>query len=52
MDMEEATHVPLLLGRPFLDIGDALIDIKKRELTLRVGGRSSTLQPEQKLETV
>ena len=29
MDMEEVTQVPLFLGRPFLDIGAALIDVKK-----------------------
>ena len=37
MDMEEDTQVPLLLGRPFLAIGVALIDFKKGELTLGVG---------------
>ena len=37
MDMEEDTQVPLLLGRPFLTTGDALIDVKKGELTLRIG---------------
>ena len=36
MDMEEDTQVPLLLGRPFLATGAALIDVKKGELTLRV----------------
>ena len=37
MKMEEDTQVPLLLGRPFLETGDALIDVQKGELTLRVG---------------
>ena len=37
MKMEEDNHVPLLLGRPFLATGAALIDVKKGELTLRVG---------------
>ena len=37
MDMEEDTQVPLLLRRPFLATGPALIDVKKGELTLRVG---------------
>ena len=37
MDMEEDTQVPLLLRRPFLATGVALIDVKKGELTLRVG---------------
>ena len=36
MDMEEDTQVPLLLGRPFLAIRAAFIDVKKEELTLRV----------------
>ena len=37
IDIEEDKQVPLLLGRPLLAIGAALIDIKKGELTLRVG---------------
>ena len=38
--MEEDTQVPLLLGRPFLATGAALIDIHKGELTLRVGNEA------------
>ena len=34
--IEEDKKIPLLVGRPFLDIGVALIDVKKGELTLRV----------------
>ena len=37
INMEEDKQVPLLLGRPFLTIEAALIDVKKTELTLRVG---------------
>ena len=37
MDTVEDTQVPLLLGRPFLATGAALIDVKNGELTLRVG---------------
>ena len=37
IDMEEDKQVPLLLRRPFLATGAALIDVKKGELTLRVG---------------
>ena len=37
IDMEEDKQMPLLLGKPFLTIGVALIDVKKGELTLRVG---------------
>ena len=35
--IEEDSQVPLLLGRPFLATGDALIDMQKGVLTLRVG---------------
>ncbi|XP_062085772.1 uncharacterized protein LOC133791881 [Humulus lupulus] len=38
LDMEEDTTVPLILGRPFLAIGQALIDVQKGELRLRVQG--------------
>ena len=37
MKMKEDTQVPLLLGRPFLATGAALIDVEKGELTLRMG---------------
>ena len=37
IDIEEDKQVPLLLGRPFLATGATLIDMKKGELTLRVG---------------
>ena len=40
MKMEEETQVPLLLGRPFLETGAALIDVKKGELTVRVGNEA------------
>ena len=36
LDMEEDSQVPLLLGRPFLAAGAALIDMQKGVLTLRV----------------
>ena len=37
INMEEEKQIPLLLGRPFLATGATLIDVKKGELTLRVG---------------
>ena len=37
IDIEEDKEIPLLLGGPFLAIGAALIDVKKGELSLRVG---------------
>ena len=38
--MEENTKVPLLLGRPFLATGAALIDVQKVKLTLRMGDKA------------
>ncbi|XP_073153614.1 uncharacterized protein [Henckelia pumila] len=37
LDMEEELNMPLILGRPFLATGKALIDVQKEELLLRVG---------------
>ena len=37
IDIKEDKQVPLLLGRPFLATREALIDVKKGELTLKVG---------------
>ncbi|XP_038879259.1 uncharacterized protein LOC120071209 [Benincasa hispida] len=36
LDYEADTEVPIILGRPFLTIGCALIDVQKGELTIRV----------------
>ena len=41
LDMEEDSQVPLLLGRPFLATGAALIDMQKGILTLRVGDQTT-----------
>ena len=53
IDIEKDKKVSLLLGRPFLAIRAALIDVKKGELTLRVRDEAvhfnlnhSLLQPE------
>ncbi|XP_062118595.1 uncharacterized protein LOC133832242 [Humulus lupulus] len=37
-DMEEDMNVPIILGRPFLATGQALIEVQKGELKLRVQG--------------
>ena len=37
IDIEEDKQVLLLLGSPFLATGETLLDLKKGELTLRVG---------------
>ncbi|XP_062109428.1 uncharacterized protein LOC133820410 [Humulus lupulus] len=36
LDMEEDANIPIILGRPFLATGRALIDVQKWELRLRV----------------
>ena len=38
LNMEEDTNVPIILGRPFLVTGKALIDVQKGELKLREQG--------------
>ena len=50
MQMEEDTQVPLLLGRPFLAIGVALIDVQKGEMTLRVGDEAVQFNINRSLE--
>ncbi|CAL1383125.1 unnamed protein product [Linum trigynum] len=39
LEMEEDREVPLILGKPFLATGGALIDVQKGELTFRVCGK-------------
>ncbi|XP_073030622.1 uncharacterized protein [Primulina eburnea] len=40
LDMEEDREIPLILGRPFLATGKALIDVQKGELILRFNEES------------
>ena len=37
LDMKEDGATPIILGKPFLSTRQTLIDVKNRELTLRVG---------------
>ncbi|XP_050909797.1 uncharacterized protein LOC127123636 [Lathyrus oleraceus] len=37
MDIKEDSHIPIILGRPFLDTAGAIIDVKKGKLTFEVG---------------
>nr|GEU46460.1 DNA-directed DNA polymerase [Tanacetum cinerariifolium] len=37
LEMEEASKVPLILGRPFLHVADAVIQVKQKQLNLKVG---------------
>ena len=52
LDMEEDSQVPLLLGRPFIATGVALIDMQKRVLTLRVGEEATDFNLPQILKNV
>jgi hypothetical protein len=37
MDISEDSHIPILLGRPFLATAGAIIDVKKGKITFEVG---------------
>lgn len=37
MDIKEDDEIPILLGRPFLSIAGAVIDIKRRKMNFEVG---------------
>ena len=50
LDMEEDSQVLLLLGRPFLATGAALIDMQKGVLTLRVGKEAADFNLPQSLK--
>ena len=52
LDIEEDSQVPLLLGRPFLATGAALIDMQKGVLTLRVGEEASDFNLLQSLKNL
>nr|GEU82685.1 reverse transcriptase domain-containing protein [Tanacetum cinerariifolium] len=47
VDFDADPRVPLILGRSFLKIGCALIDVYKGELTLRVGNKDVTFNLDQ-----
>ena len=44
MDFEADYEVPIILGRPFLATGRTLIDVHKRELTMRVNDEQVTFK--------
>ena len=50
INIEEHKQVSLLLGRPFLATRAALIDVKKGELTLRVGDEAVHFNMNQSLK--
>ena len=52
MDMEEDSQAPLLLGRPFLATGAALIDMQKGVLTLRVGEEAAAFNLIQGIQNI
>ncbi|GKA32998.1 reverse transcriptase domain-containing protein [Tanacetum coccineum] len=47
VDFDADPRVPLILGRSFLKIGRALIDVYEGELTLRVGNKAITFNLDQ-----
>nr|GEY71177.1 reverse transcriptase domain-containing protein [Tanacetum cinerariifolium] len=49
VDFDADPRVPLILGRSFLKIGRALIDVYEGELTLRVGNKAITFNLDQTL---
>ena len=52
LDIEKDSQVPLLLGRPFLATGAALIDMQKGVLTLRVGEEAADFNMLQSLKNL
>ncbi|XP_010521402.1 PREDICTED: uncharacterized protein LOC104800302 [Tarenaya hassleriana] len=40
MDMNEDTRIPIILGRPFLNIADAIVHVRAGRLTLKIGGET------------
>ena len=42
LDMEEVKDIPIILGRPFLATGGAIIDVKHGKLTLQVDDEKVT----------
>ncbi|XP_063942675.1 uncharacterized protein LOC135150339 [Daucus carota subsp. sativus] len=44
LDFEEDKKIPIILGRPFLATGQTLIDVIKREFTMRVQDQSVTFK--------
>ena len=52
LDIEEDSQVPMLLGRPFLATGAALIDMQKGVLTLRVGEEAAEFNLLQSLKNL
>ena len=50
IDIEKDKQVPLLLGRPFLETRATLIDVKKGELTLKIGDEAMHFDLNQSLK--
>ncbi|MCI04017.1 hypothetical protein A2U01_0025059, partial [Trifolium medium] len=44
LDIEEDADIPIILGRPFLAMSHALIDMEKKELTIRIGDQESVIK--------
>ncbi|XP_021746867.1 uncharacterized protein LOC110712721 [Chenopodium quinoa] len=44
LEIAEDDHIPIILGRPFLDTSGALIDVKRGRITLRVGKKEERFE--------
>ena len=44
LDIEEDEKIPIILGRPFLNTGDAVIEVRKGRLTLRLGDEEEVIK--------
>jgi len=49
MEMEEDSHIPIILGRPFLATAGAMIDVKNGKLSFQVGDEKVEFCPPQSM---
>ncbi|GJW43300.1 DNA-directed DNA polymerase [Tanacetum coccineum] len=50
LDMPEDSRIPIILGRPFLDIVCSIIDVFSKKITLRVGDDEVILDMDQSMK--
>ncbi|GJT51704.1 putative nucleotidyltransferase, ribonuclease H [Tanacetum coccineum] len=50
LDMREDSRIPIILGRPFLAIARAMIDVFNKKITLRVGDDEVTFDIDQSIK--
>ena len=52
LDMQEDVHIPIILGRPFLHMAGAIIDVQNGSLTLQVGDDKVTFNLTHALKSI